>query len=266
MSRTLPGLAAVLAALALAGCGGGSTATVSFAEAADATQSTDTMRFSMTGTITADGESSTMEGEGATDTRAGRTEFTLTMPGLDMEAVMADTKIYIRMPTLKDELPGLKPWIELDLQKLGEAAGVDFQSLVDLGNQGDPLKLLGYLRAAGSVEEIGSEEIRGVETTHYRSDVDLSRYADVLADENPRAAKSLRALIRDAGGEVVVPLDVWIDEDGLVRRQSFEQSMPDGSSMQMTIDLYDFGADVDVALPPRADVTSFDELLEKVGG
>lgn len=271
MSRTRlrdadPGLAAVLSALALAGCGGGSTSTASFVEAADAAQSADTIRFSMTGTFTAEGESWAMEGHGATDTSAGRTAFTMTMPkSLDIEAaVMAGTKIYLRMPTLKDELPGLKPWIELDLQRLGQAEGIGFQALADFPAQTDLLTLMAYLRAAGSAEEVGSEEIRGVETTHYRSEVDLPRDADIVADENPRAAWSIRR--READGELIVPLDVWIDEDDLVRRLSFEQSLPDGSSFEVTVDLNDFGADVDVALPSREDVTSYGELLERARG
>ena len=60
-----------------------------------------------------------------------------------------------------------------------------------------------------------------------------------------------------------VPIEVWIDDDGFVRRmkQTLEGS---GSglpmNMTMTTDLYDFGTDVTVKEPPADEVVDFSEL------
>ena len=56
-------------------------------------------------------------------------------------------------------------------------------------------------------------------------------------------------------GLSTVPLEVWIDEDGLVRRltQTWNQKLPDGAGRmetKLTMDLYDFGPRVEVDPPP----------------
>lgn len=271
--RTRSAILSVLA-LALVGCGsGGGTAESAFAEAAAATRSVDTMRYTMTGTVSTAGQSATYKGEGAADNSAGRATLSMTLPNpaggeqIGMRAVMDGTKMYMQAPFLQELFaPGSKPWIEFDLQELGDEAGIDLGALFELGRQSDPLQLLTLLRAAGSVEEVGTEQVRGVETTRFGSDLDFSRYAEILEEDNPRAAKAIRALVDESGGELIVPMEVWIDGDDLVRRQSYEQSLPDGSSTKTTMEFYDFGADVDVELPPANEVTSLTDLLKEGGG
>jgi hypothetical protein len=184
----------------------------------------------------------------------------------EIEIRTDDLVLYLRMPFLQQAAPTLKPWIKLDLRQAGEELGLDVEALVQLGTQSDPTKALEFLRAAGEVEEVGSATVRGVETTHYEGFVDLERYAGQL--DNEAAARSLRQVI-ELTGESQMPLELWIDDDSLVRRMSWKQQTvaAEGqapTTLAATMDLYDYGAEVDVALPPDSQTSSFEEL-QKLG-
>jgi hypothetical protein len=108
-----------------------------------------------------------------------------------------------------------------------------------------------FLRtASGEVETVGTETLRGVETTHYRATVDPSDYeeADSFLDG---ALSDARAV----GGSV----DVSLDANGFVRKleMSFEAREPgttEASSASMRFELWDYGEDAEVELPRAADV------------
>jgi hypothetical protein len=93
-----------------------------------------------------------------------------------------------------------------------------------------PQKLLRILRDASSeTEELGAEEIRGVEAVGYRLTVDCEV-----------------ALLSCDG---TAPVDVWIGDDGVVRRIELEDD--DGD---VTFEFFDFGAEVSIEPPPAEEV------------
>ena len=106
---------------------------------------------------------------------------------------------YMKFPLLAAFLPGAKEWIEFDLESLGEDAGIDLSQLQQLG-QSDPSQALDYLRATGQVEEVGTEQVDGVETTHYTGTIRLDAVAEqVPADQRecrPRGDREAEAAER----------------------------------------------------------------------
>lgn len=59
-----------------------------------------------------------------------------------------------------------------------------------------------------------------------------------------------------------IPIEVWIDDDGLVRRYDMAMQMQ-GTTTTMTFEVLEYGVDVDVIAPP-ADVTvPFEQLVEQ---
>jgi hypothetical protein len=269
-----------LLALALAAaCGGGAgglSAQAIVSDAATKSQEAGSSRVDLELTMAgfAPGEL-TIAGEGVQDSEQQLARFTfdlseisaLTGGGVDLseiEMVMAGSSLYIRLPFL--ESAGLKPWVEIDLQKVGKEKGLDLPALQQLG-QADPALTFAFLRAAGDdTEEVGEEEVRGVQTTQYRTTVDLDRAAEQASAEQ-RAA--IQALKEDTGLEVV-PVNAWIDDDGLVRRIDFDYEdveLQPGKRGDMTLrmEFYDYGADVNVEQPPPDEVMSFDELLQQGG-
>ena len=192
MRRTLALIALFVSALPLA-CGGESHALsprAAVAQAATETADAGSARVSFTGTMSGiPGGPFTIKGDGAFD--GGRGRMTLDMSdfagatggalGGEMEMVMDGLLLYMKFPAeLAAQLPGGKSWIKFDLKEAGEELGINFEDLMQF-RQADPTQSLRYLLGAGDdFEEVGSEEVRGVETTHYRGTVDLRKVIDQL--------------------------------------------------------------------------------------
>src|SRR5947208_2403784 len=192
---------AVVLALVLAGCGGGGTnasnqqgqndqsnggpAQSAIAAAATKTSNAGSARVSFTATVNAPGQKVvSFDGNGSLDYRTKRGKLTYDISKLigttglsggngRAEVIIEDQIIYMKFPLLTQQIPGGKDWIKLDLQKLSKAQGFNLGSLAQL-SQSDPTQALQYLRAASSdVQTVGKEQVRGVETTHYKLTVDL---------------------------------------------------------------------------------------------
>jgi hypothetical protein len=268
----------VACALVLAACGGAKQATSS-APTAETTQNSaqqavlqagakagelESARVSFSAKLSGGAANGTFTGEGAFAAKKAR--MSIDMSGLAngqvsgrMEMIFANLVMYMKFPAaLAQGLPTGKTWIKFDLAKLGKEQGIDFGALFNQFSGSDPSKSLEFLRAADTdFREVGAEQVRGVETTHYAGTVDLER----LAEDSPaNVRKSYRRVI-ELSGQTHVPVDVWIDDQGQTRRLRYEQKMADGSSMELTQEFYDFGADVTVAPPPANQVIDITQLI-----
>ena len=267
------GLGIVLAlvlALAASACGGGTEPAAEQAPqdaivlAASKTNDAGTYKADITGTMEMAGQSMDLSATGAFDAakKQGQMSYTMTLNGqdIDMEMVFDFPVIYMHFPPEIGPLPGGKSWVKMDLEKAGQKAGIDLGQLMQAG-QSDPSQGLDYLRGVSDVQAVGDEDVRGVATTHYTGVVDLQ----ALGANDPELKKQFDQLVERSGIRRV-PVEVWIDDEGFVRRmkQTLEGS---GSgqwmnmSMTMTTDLYDFGTDVSVAEPPANDVVDLSELV-----
>jgi hypothetical protein len=277
-------LAPLLVLALLAGCGGDDSASTDvLVDAAAKTTKEGSARIAFRGSSKAGlPQPIEIKGDGVVDNarRLGRLEFdfgslaeSLKGSGLDEgdlngEVIFDGFIFYMRFPALSQVLEEGKVWVKFDLEELGKAQGIDLSQFTQFG-QADPSQALQYLRAvSGDVEDKGSEEVRGVSTTHYVAQVDLRKFPDVLPEEQREAAKkSVDSLIDQLGGESELPMEVWIDDEGLIRRQRFDFSFePQGAtefSFRYDIELYDFGVQVDVEPPPAEETADFTELISQ---
>jgi hypothetical protein len=176
------------------------------------------------------------------------------------KAVFVDTSAYYQLPP--GALGGGKTWIRLDLQNIGEVTGVDLGPLVQ-GSQADPSQYLLWLSAIGpGVTRIGEEEVRGVPTTRYRAVVDLN----LLESQAPPGKEAEWAAyvqsLRDRLGLDFIPVEVWVDEEGLIRRLHHEYGFAaEGTSAIVTTELFDFGTPVNAKAPPAGQVAVLDDLI-----
>jgi hypothetical protein len=270
-------VAVALAAVGLAGCGSEEISEelspqAAVAQAATKTAEVGSARVSFTGTMSGvPGGPFTFEGEGEFSGQQGRMTFDMSDLGAatggafggEMEMVMDGLVIYIKFPPqVASQLPGGKEWIRIDLKAAGEELGVDFEDLMQL-QQTDPTQTLQYLRGASDdFERVGSEQVRGVETTHYRGTVDLRKALERIPADSREAFERVLELV----GDTKMPFEVWIDDDGLARRMKYEQPLPAGESgeemtMVLTTDMYDFGVEVDVEPPADDEVLDLQELM-----
>jgi hypothetical protein len=170
--------------------------------------------------------------------------------------VITPQQVYLRLPgSLTSKLPGGKPWLAIDLGKL-QRLGLGLSSFANAASV-DPSQFLRYLRAAsGKVTRVGTEKVRGVETTHYQATLDLGHYPALVSAAQREQARLGVAALEQLGAPSKLPVDVWIDGQHLVRRESYSMSeTPTGSgpfTVEGTIDLYDYGKAPPIT-PPSAD-------------
>jgi hypothetical protein len=123
---------------------------------------------------------------------------------------------------------------------------------------GGPTKPTDVLRrvlmASDETKELGDEDVRGVETTHYRAKVDGRK----LLQQMERADKLHTP--EEVWGDRFFPVELWIDEESRVRRIRLAEGADANESTVMTIEFFDYGVDVDVEPPPADQVISQKEL------
>jgi hypothetical protein len=274
MRRLLLTLQVVALAVGLTACGGDAIALDPVASAATKTVESGSSRVEFTIAAKAAGQSVDLTGSGLFDYRhpRGAVTYRMQLPGLgnvSMEMRAVGKKLYLRLPqeVVGPALPNGKPWFGIDLDKSLQGAGLgsfDF-------TQQDPAQTLQYLRAASSgVKESGSATVRGVETTRYVGRLNFRKALDaglerlqLPAAERQRARQGMQRLLGRLGAKGM-PFEVFVYDDGLLRRLTLDMSMEamgQPLSTKVSMDYFDFGVDVDVQAPPARDVTDASRLL-----
>src|SRR5581483_1679950 len=173
------------AAAVTAGCGGGTSNALSLdpvAAAATKTQEAGAARLRFTIALGSPqlhgGKLVRLTGTGAIDGTSGDVTFSMGSKG-SAEVISlqqnGDYVLYVQLAALSAKLPGGKRWVELDLSKLGSAAGLDLGKLLS-GSQLQPSDLLSMLQAnGGKLSNLGPATVDGVATTHYRATIDVAK-------------------------------------------------------------------------------------------
>jgi len=173
-----------------------------------------------------------------------------------VDTVIVGNTIYLRSPLISARLPGGKQWVKLDLRKAAKAGNVDLGSL--LSTNPTPGGALAYLQGSTAIKKLGTENVGGVPTTHYRVVVDLQKAADHASGSDKEA---LEQAIKSTG-TTTVPADVWVDSHGYVRKIDYHLHVSGGSG-DLTMELHDFGPPVPITAPGTNEVV---DLLQALGG
>lgn len=151
---------------------------------------------------------------------------------------------------------GGKPWVKIDPSRLpgrvGAALGGSNPMATPSSN--DPSKALEMLLGVGKVAEVGGETVRGEPTTRYRITIDPEK----LAAKVPAAS---RPYYRQLVGSAPIPAQVWVDDQGRLRKMSFRVQVGSSTAANKagvlpvtsaTYEYYDFGVGIDVKVPRPA--------------
>jgi hypothetical protein len=264
----------VVLVLVMSSGGGGGGDLVSgsaLADAAKATQRVPGASVSMDETVEAGGLSKPLRirlhgvenmRQRAADLVGAYTEFPRKVPGqradgsLPVETIVLIPHVYMRSPLFGSALPSGKSWLDLDLAKVGRRLGLGDPT--QFGNNTDPGQTVRALRAVSSrVERLGTENVRGVATTHYRGKVELRRLPAVTPAAQRPAARRMVAKLTQLIGTDSYPIEVWVDRRHLMRRARMVMDMKvQGTHVRedMTTDMFDFGPKQKIKPPPASDV------------
>jgi hypothetical protein len=267
-------LAVVGAALAAigattAGCGTSSTVDP-VAQAATVTGQTHGAQLAGTFTFTlpAGGQTLTMPASGVFDFSGKRGKIVLDMSRLSalaggrvafgtIEERVVYPTIYMRAAFLTKALPGHQQWVKIDLAQASKRlTGVNLSQLTTQSTPGDQLQ---QLRASGNAHRVGTDTIRGVATTHYRATVDLHKLPGRVPPSQRQAVQQGVNRLVSLTGTSTYPVDVWIDAQHHVRRQSMSMSLKlptTGQRMSFSVNMefFNFGVKPAITAPPANQV------------
>jgi hypothetical protein len=255
MRRAALGVLALVATSALAACGGGgggssdgssngsSMATIApvayVKSAARKTAGVTSEHVALKGSAALNGQALIVTGDGDFAQHSGSMHFDFNAGGLSgtIDATLDGTDLYLRSPLFTAALPPGKTWLKIDLTKVANANGVDLSTLISQ----DPSQTLARLRSISNVTELGTEQVGGVATTHYRGRV-------------------TKAATAPAG-----VYDVWIGtDDRFVHRMKVASVIGPRQHVVTTVDLSDFGKTVTVDVPPASE--TYDATNLKIPG
>lgn len=194
--------------------------------------------------VAAGGQHVGLSGSGDFDTakRTGTMHATFSLGGIQTGAdeVLNGSTVYVSSPFFSAMLPAGKKWLTLDLAKAGSTLGPDASALTAQ----DPASALAQLKALTGVTEVGSPDVNGTPTTHYRGRIDVSKLP-----------ASSAALVQSTGASFG-PADVWVGDDGYVHRVRIVTNASQGgqkTKTTVTMTLSGYGAAVSVTVPPASE-------------
>lgn len=182
----------------------------------------------------------------------------------------AGTTIYARRPPDQASTTQ-RPWVRLDLTGIdpdeidNEVDIADaVQRLSQVQGVENPLFLLHLLRGtlSGSVEVVGEEQVGGVETTHYRLNIDREKAVD---DDDEDVQDAYETLFKSMfATRTVFPGEVWLDDDGVPRKYSVtlkskvrRRALAD---VRLTVEMFDVGNPVEIVLPGKDETSTVEGL------
>ena len=255
-------------AVGATGCGSGARNAIDpVAQAADATAKAGTSKVDITMQLAPNGRAPiTITGAGVMDQSSGDAALTYDFSaltsrlgdqatGTTAEEVFKDNVIYMRLPV--KGTPGGKPWMKIDLADAQKYAGLKQTAPTTYASPTDSIKALGD---AGNSETVGQETVDGVQTTHYRTTVDVQKLLHARS-ENP--ARTQRVLRQSPFANVKQEqFDVWIDSDDLIRKLVYAL----GPTGTFAMTFSDFGVPANVTAPPEEETFDGVALMRQNGG
>lgn len=139
-------------------------------------------------------------------------------------------------------------WVELPSDDAIDTAG-----LAGVESTSPAAALASFLDAGGEVSVIGTETIRGEESTRYRILFDIDELGELAGNVT---VEDLRA-----AGIEQIPMDVWITGDGLISRYAISyEGVGAAQVLSMQYDLFDYGENIVIDLPDEDNVTPMDSF------
>jgi hypothetical protein len=227
--------------------------------------------------MAAEGQSFSISAEADVDNTTQQVAMTMDLGllGGEMEMVVDDGVIYMRSPAFEGAVS--TPWVSMDPAKMDPAAAAQFGGFG--AGTTDPSAYAGLFAGVFDVRASGVADIDGVATTRYVGTIDLAKvlegFADVVGEDVDAATKEqLEAAVEQFGAlgiDEKIPFQIWIDEDGLPRRQRITMDFGDlvpgveEAHLDMTVDYSAFGERVDVEVPKASQVTDITNQMGNMG-
>ncbi len=301
MRRFLSPVVVLVAFLGLvaSGCGGSQVAIpelTSFTSVAQSSASSDSAQFELTFDLTVPGvgKSLSFTAGGGFDTPAKHSRMSVDLSSLadlmsqlgpllgdtvsgglattdpadwKLDVIVDGDVVYLRFPPIAKELPDGKTWVKGNAKELSQSGTTGLDQAGSLSGI-DARDVFGLLEGvSGTIESVGSEDVRGVTTSHYRATLDPAKLTALVPADQRESLGGVDEAAKQAGLDEL-PIDVWVDGEGRVRKLSIDldAKLPGSEeSLQasLVIEVYDYGMPLELELPPADQVADAATLKPK---
>jgi hypothetical protein len=215
-------------------------------------QGADQASFSGRGVMNGETDQASIQMSATGSTASGTQRFTL-------DEIVDGGDLYMHSPQLGGALGSSAPWMLVRSEVFGDLLQGDASGA---GMSNSPTQQLDALKDASyQVAEVGPERVNGVETTHYKALIDTDKLADHLKSE---VTGELGDLIEKSMDQVSsATVDVWIDPDGLLRRETSTSIMGSLGSFTTTMDFSHYGIRPNIRIPSGPEVYDATPLMER---
>lgn len=180
-------------------------------------------------------------GEFSEQGRSVRMEMDLGSPSGVIEQVIVDGVAYVEVPGVGCQ--------SVDMGEMYDSLAGSSSAAMD------PSSFVDQLRAVdGAVEEVGTLDVRGVATTRLSAAYTVRESLGALPEEQAEALEELYAELPSSYLDAEQHVDVFIDDDGLLRRMQLASPSVDLQGVALPasttiLDYFDLDADIDIAAP-----------------
>ena len=212
----------------------------------------ESMGFTGTGVMNGETDRALIRMRGTGSSASGVQSFTL-------EEILDDGDLYMHSPELGGAFGGSARWMLMRSEVFGDILRSDATGSALAGSPSQQLDAL--KDASYHVTEVGPEQVNGVVATHYSALIDVGKLTDQLKGEiSDELADLVDRAMQDVSSARV---DVWVDDKGLIRRESQSSSMGSLGTFTMTMNFTDYGIHPNIQVPPPNQVYDLTPFMQK---
>ncbi|MFN0088786.1 MAG: hypothetical protein ACKVWR_00730 [Acidimicrobiales bacterium] len=248
------------------------------AKAAERTTAAETARFTLRESVTMPGEGAIeLVGEGEYVDGGNSLRLSLTVSGGPIDASAGERATVELIKVGNDLYLGGGPFAAIGGARYVRTESGELGAGAAGFGQSDPRAFLGFLRGGrAEVETVGPDTVRGIATQHLRVTLGVEDLRVLLADHafSAEEAGTLAELLNplaSAPGETGFVLEVWVDDEDLVRRMDLDLTIAEPASghavgIEARVEYFDFDAPITVAAPHADEVADLSRLNLGLGG
>ncbi|MEU7224186.1 hypothetical protein [Streptomyces chrestomyceticus] len=161
---------------------------------------------------------------------------------------------------------GGKSWLKYDYNVMAKKSTM-YAVLKDQMQNNNPSRSVALVLASGKAKKAGTEDVRGVQATHYTATIDAAELARMQASENfsDKDMKALEESFKQTGTKNQT-IDLWIGPGDLLVKKT-EKTQNNVGLVESTTYYSDYGTKVTVQEPPASQVTDGSKIgAGAVGG
>lgn len=172
-------------------------------------------------------------------------------------AILLNNNLYAKVPDQLTRLTGGKQWVKFALSDAQRGTGVDIDQVL---KQADPAAQTKFFTSSKDVKRVGTQNINGEKTTHYRGSATPE---DAAAGLDAKARQSFRDFYQRAGAKNVT-FDLWVGSDNLPRKLVTKANATKGT-VGATMVYSGYNKSFNVSAPPASETSDGSGLSNLLG-